>query len=77
MTIINEDARIIIKQSINLIDNPSIIIYNRPRFIIQATEELIWFCEASCTDDGDILPSVFLQNSCDVIEPPKTPQTIL
>jgi hypothetical protein len=37
MTILNDDARIINKRDVSLTDAPSVIIYDRHLFIVQAT----------------------------------------
>jgi hypothetical protein len=38
VTIVNDDSSIVSKWSIKLIDDPSVIIYDRHRFLIQATD---------------------------------------
>ena len=38
MTIVNDDSSVVSKWSFKLIDNPRVAIYDRNRFIIQATD---------------------------------------
>ncbi len=38
VTIVNDDSSVVSKRSLKLIDDPSVVIYDQYRFIIQATE---------------------------------------
>jgi hypothetical protein len=58
VTIVNDDSSIVSKLSFKLIDDPRVVIYDRYRFIIQATDDL-WWVRPSFYNFGKIRPETF------------------